>query len=367
MGVTTYATWRPAAPAQQMTLTNGNLTIVGVDSGWRSGRSTIGVNAGKWYCELHVDFEAGASNLFCGVGTEAMALNGYVGQDVQGWGYQSLGGPTGLKYNGGAGISYGVGAGAGYATGSTIGIKLDADAKTIECLVNNVSQGVMFTGLPTSPLFIAVGIYGSASGFTANFGATPFTYPIPTGYTGGPYVASPVGATFATLDVVAANLVISNSGRTVTKTAAGGVWNSAKTSMRKSVEGWYWEATAEVLAGSYQFIGGCNPLSSLEPVGQDPNGFSWQNSGRLFTGAGYVGTQPAFVQGDVLGFGFDQSVGYKLFKNGIAVESYVPSFVGPYGATASMWYLNDVVTFNFGSVPFKYAPPFGCNPGLYTP
>ena len=59
------------------------------------------------------------------------------------------------------------------------------DNGTIEIYVNNVSQGVMYSGL--SGIFSPYMSLSNSESLTVNFGATPFAYPVPSGYNEGLY------------------------------------------------------------------------------------------------------------------------------------------------------------------------------------
>src|SRR5690242_10283612 len=51
----TYATWNPADKGTGVTLSNGNLTIVGTGVSQNFARSTIGKSSGKWYWEVKAE------------------------------------------------------------------------------------------------------------------------------------------------------------------------------------------------------------------------------------------------------------------------------------------------------------------------
>jgi hypothetical protein len=168
----TYATWDPAQIGGNITLSNGNKTVTEVGGSLHSARATVGVSTGKYYWEINV---GSGGDVFTGVGTSSATLNNYLGIDVNGHGYYSV---TGNYFTNGAGGAYG----ATYTTGDVIGIALDMDAGEIEMFKNNVSQGVMATGL-TGTMYPMVSASNSA--ITANFGATSFTYYPPLYYQAG--------------------------------------------------------------------------------------------------------------------------------------------------------------------------------------
>ena len=178
MGATqkTYATWNPLDKNANVTLSNGNLTAA-ISTG-TNVRSIVGVSTGKWYWEVHID--AGSMPFFVGVVTSSATLNSHTGADAYGWGYY---GYNGDKFHGGSNLGYG----AAYRTGDTIGVALDMDSGALTFYKNGASQGVAFTGI-TGTLYAGLGIGTSGTfTYTANFGATAFTYSPPSGYNAGFY------------------------------------------------------------------------------------------------------------------------------------------------------------------------------------
>lgn len=167
----TPTTWNPAT--SQAALSNGNLTASG--NAYAPARSAFSASAGKWYWEIH----AGGPGALYGVATSA-AVNVYPGYDANGWSYY---GYDGKKYTTNTAVAYG----AAFTTGDTISVLLDLDSGTLEFWKNGASQGVAFTGLSGKTLLAmsGVGSSGGASTWTANFGATPFAYTPPAGYTPG--------------------------------------------------------------------------------------------------------------------------------------------------------------------------------------
>ena len=77
-----------------------------------------------------------------------------------------------------------------FNVGDTIGIALDMDGGSLTFYVNGVSQGVAYGVGITGTMYPAVSIIsgGTPGQVTANFGASAFAYPVPSGYT--PYDGS---------------------------------------------------------------------------------------------------------------------------------------------------------------------------------
>lgn len=182
----TYATWNPGDAGPNITLSGGDLTMTQSSSGWTSVRSTIGVSSGKYYWELKVNGPIPGSptgiDLLEGVGNASMPLTSWVGNNTDGYGWYF----GGAKYNGGSSPYCVSGGGGGYQTDDVIGVALDADNGTIKMYRNGVDCGSdMYTGMPATTYYAAASTDNNASGFTANFGASPFVYTPPTGYIAG--------------------------------------------------------------------------------------------------------------------------------------------------------------------------------------
>lgn len=163
-------TWDTINIGTGITLSNGNLTAV-IPSTVSTVRATKGKMVGKWYWEVKVD-------------VVGFALIGIVNKDTS----LSVGNFTQLTtkyyyYNGNK-YAGATAYGASYTTGDTISVLLDLDIGTIEFYKNGVSQGVAFTDVKTlGEVFPAItNGSGGSNTTTTNFGATPFTYVIPSGY-----------------------------------------------------------------------------------------------------------------------------------------------------------------------------------------
>ncbi len=178
-GGTTYATWNPSDKAAGVTLTNGNLDAEGDAGGsnWELARATIGKSTGKWYWE--VVYGNGGSGMI-GISAASESVNAILGGGPLGYGWNDGGG----KLNNGTPGFYG----AAWTTGDIIGVAFDADAGTLEFFINNVSQGVAFTGITAGTYYPTVGMgVFSTPLWQANFGATSLTYTPPTGFNAGVY------------------------------------------------------------------------------------------------------------------------------------------------------------------------------------
>ena len=137
-------------------------------TGGRMCRGTIGVSSGKWYWEWK---NLGGNNSH-GISGPNESLGTYAGGTSNSYAYFV----DGTKYPGG--ISYGDAIG----TNDIVGTALDMDAGTLTFYLNNVSQGVAFSGLSGTyyPAFGSSNV--SVVTFTTNFGTRPFIYAPPDGF-----------------------------------------------------------------------------------------------------------------------------------------------------------------------------------------
>ncbi len=154
---------------------DGNLKLQSSGANWYSTAATLAVNSGKWYWEIGCAVGAtGVMNGVASVSQNFLSAGVFPGSDANGRGYYSA---TGNKYVSGGATAYG----ATYTTGDVIGFALDMDAGTITAYKNNVSQGVLGTGL-SGYMVPAGSVYDSGSQVFANFGQRPFSYTPPTGF-----------------------------------------------------------------------------------------------------------------------------------------------------------------------------------------
>jgi hypothetical protein len=169
-----YATLNPLNKASAVTLSNGNLDVVGTS--WNWAMTTIAVNSGKWYWEV-THTNGGADNLFCGIAKTTFQnftydLNHAVSDSYNLWGYTSY---FGNKEGQGSNTSYG----ATFQTaGDIVGCALDMDAGTITFYKNGVSQGQAFSGITAQVCPVWGGTGSSIGAANFNFGQRAFAYPL---------------------------------------------------------------------------------------------------------------------------------------------------------------------------------------------
>lgn len=174
-----YTTWNPSDKASGVTLSNGNLTASEV-GGYGGVRTVASKSSGKWYWEITINAGTLSSGRL-GVATSTCYIESGPGDNDYGWGL----GNTGYRYHGGSSASI---SGGSWTNGDIISIALDMDNNKIWWRKNGtwLGGGDPFTGagsyyvLDLSPLFCM--IYATSINLTANFGASAFTYAVPTGF-----------------------------------------------------------------------------------------------------------------------------------------------------------------------------------------
>jgi hypothetical protein len=186
------ATWSVAGA----NYTNGNLSVSGNSAGTKNIRTTIGRSAGKYYWEITATAGIAGSN-YGGIGIleSAMPKNAdYIGSTASGL---SFGYGNGTYYYTWPGVTVPGGAApanAAISAGVVYMFALNMDtgrfwagqngvwynAGNPSTGANPVATGITGTVYPGITLFAS-----SVNAFTANFGATTFTYPVPSGFQAG--------------------------------------------------------------------------------------------------------------------------------------------------------------------------------------
>ncbi|MGG0822964.1 SPRY domain-containing protein [Paenibacillus turicensis] len=163
-------TLNPSDMGSSIVLSNENLTMTISSS--TAVRATHGKTYGKWYWEVKLD--SGHASIFIGVSNKTENITFLVGSTN----WRSYYGGSGKKYP--ENVSFN----NAWAVGNIIGVALDLDNGTLEFYKNGVSMGVSHTNVKelgeVYPTFR--GDSGNTTRLTANFGATPFTYNMPSGF-----------------------------------------------------------------------------------------------------------------------------------------------------------------------------------------
>ena len=190
----TPTTWNPDDKGSNVTLSNGNLTMVSTGSDGRGVRSVASVTSGKYYWENIIDVD---SNSAVGIMTSAANVDRYPGFDTNGIGYWSdhritFGSLFDLGFD-------------TYTTSDIISVAIDMGTGKIWFAKNGVWQGSgdpangtnavqdlngsisLLTELSPNNIFVGAGraATGGSNTITANFGATAFVHTVPAGFNEG--------------------------------------------------------------------------------------------------------------------------------------------------------------------------------------
>jgi hypothetical protein len=192
-----YATWNPLTNPTDVTLSNGNLSASSLSG---AVLSTIGKMAGKWYWEIACVSNNGGSGFYdIGISKSIPPSDtGPLGQNIHSWGLLSYAPAGTFLCNATTSIAYPYPNGSvPYVDGDVIGVALDMDAGSITFYRNGVPYELVGAGsnydtgfLPTpgKEWFAAFSTWsGGTVDVTANFGASPFAYPVPAGFNAGLY------------------------------------------------------------------------------------------------------------------------------------------------------------------------------------
>ncbi len=175
--------WNPTDKGANISLSNGDLTATAT-ADYGAVRSVFSASTGKWYWEIKVE---GTQYLAPGIATSAAPVTYQFGNDAYSW--VRLG--NGWRMNNTVHSTYG----DEVSVADYYGFALDMDNGKIWVSRNGVwpdsgdpSTGAnpMYSGL--SGIFYAGfsgGIGGTPAKGTANFGASSFSYTVPSGYTSG--------------------------------------------------------------------------------------------------------------------------------------------------------------------------------------
>lgn len=138
-----------------------------------NARASLGKSVGKWYWEVACTLVTNSYGIAICPATEVMAGVAIGAVGSLGWRYSSSGQ---LRMNGLTIQTF-----AAIVTGDVIGVALDCDNETVTFYRNGVLQGTAqpIGGSDWYPAFVCGNLNDTMG---VNFGATPFAYPIPSGY-----------------------------------------------------------------------------------------------------------------------------------------------------------------------------------------
>lgn len=173
--------WNPADKSSSTTLSNGDLTFTRDASGAGGVRALVGRTSGKYYWEITINNSAGVI-VIGAIGGET-SLTGSLGG--YGFAWRST---TGGFFNGSGAPSPG-----SYTTGDVLMIAFDRTNSLVYVGKNGSWYGSMDPSAGTGGVSVSISgatypnaeVTGSGGQITANFGATPFNYSVPTGFTPG--------------------------------------------------------------------------------------------------------------------------------------------------------------------------------------
>lgn len=157
-------------------LSNNNLTVSCMDAPtkYKGVRVSSNSTVDKWYLEIMIN---SAGNRVCiGMVDSSVDLNGF-GSGLTGM-------PTTVKVLANSGIIYNGNItvpNGSFTTGDIIGLLYNSTTKTLIFRKNNVFLYELQLDITFNWMF-AILLFNSSDKATANFGASPFAYPIPEGY-----------------------------------------------------------------------------------------------------------------------------------------------------------------------------------------
>ena len=179
--------WNSSIKAPTIILSNNDLTATKVETNYGSFRSILGVNSGKWYWEITVDAIGVHKSIFIGIGDIDISLEPHhMAIDSDGYSYFAC---SGDKWNNGSGVDFG----SSYGNTAIISIALDMDAGKLWWAKDGIWQANGNPGAGTNEAFSEIfgtfyamcTLYDVDDVITANFGATSFSYTVPTGFIAG--------------------------------------------------------------------------------------------------------------------------------------------------------------------------------------
>ena len=239
-------TWNSSDQNPYIILSTDGLTATGAagnyGNGYGSVRATAGSSSENKYCEVKITalVTHGLNDIYIGIATSAATEASTLpfGSDAHGWAYSNgtIYAPTGFIVTNGSQAVYG----EDFNIGDTISVLWDAINGTLEFWKNGVSQGIAATGL-WGTMFPAISIMTGEA--IVNFGAVPFTYIPPVGFSGwdslavAEATAQPVSSTGSVLQEIAqatTSPVNVNSNQPTTGNAWAAYWQLTTAAANKT-------------------------------------------------------------------------------------------------------------------------------------
>ncbi|MCQ2013825.1 Ig-like domain-containing protein [Clostridium butyricum] len=209
-------TWNPTDKGTKITLSNDNLTAKVGGHPSANVRSNIFVTSGKWYCEFKINKVS--TSVLVGIANDKLNVNtdnAFSSNQLSYYSCDPVIYPSISSY------------GSKYGDGDVIGMAIDLDNKKIKFSKNGTWYNNI--DLPTWDkyyVYLSTGSSFNDAEVNANFGATPFTYSVPTGYL--PFDNSTSSSIL--LDNTGMNLQVGNSQKitaTTTPAALEVKWSSS--------------------------------------------------------------------------------------------------------------------------------------------
>jgi hypothetical protein len=188
------ATWNSADKGSNVALSGGDLVATTSSTSNHAVRSTISKTTGKWYWEVTIGSgtvnRIGVANATFSVSAGSGSPNSSLGLATHSLAVDRAG--SVWVPNGGGTTIGSIGA---MTEGDVVCIALDMDNGTVAFRKNaGTFLTVSGANVPTGAIFAAVGQYdGSDDVMTANFGASPFAFTVPTGFNEGLYTEGSLG------------------------------------------------------------------------------------------------------------------------------------------------------------------------------
>lgn len=351
--------------------------------------ATLDVNAVSYHSDPAFVSNAGRiqSDLltFCapggyfGYSTIAVASSFYMECTVQTSGYHALRiatdrlstGSNNIDLDSGGGVytnNFGkqIGSWLGTLTsvGDVIGVAWDSSLKVLKIYLNGVLK---YTSPAqsnlTGPIYVAA--YSNGATTKMNFGATPFVYPVPTGFNAGMYndvFAPDAPSPRIVLNPSDKNTNVTLSADNLSATATVASYVSVRSNAKLTSGKYYWEMKINTTGGGVPCVGVGTLAAALNNyIGIDAYGWCYNSGGSVIhggTSTSYV-TSPTGKAGDVIGVMLDLTAGTITFtKNGVNLGQAYSGIAGPVYPMVTV-YANTNVTLNFGKTAFAYPIPSG--------
>lgn len=175
-----YETLNQNDKTTSTSISNINLTASS-PSGAGGCRAVIGISSSSANTEVYWEVKVVSYTSGAGLGIARLSANLItgIGAGSDSWAWIiTPSGPTSLSFHSGTTAAYGT----IFHSGDVIGFALNMTAGTLECFLNGVSQGVIFTGI-TGIVYPCISTYsGNAFTYTCYFDPSTFNYTPPVGY-----------------------------------------------------------------------------------------------------------------------------------------------------------------------------------------